>query len=399
MRLGLERISALLEELEQSAGATRRDPRRGHERQVVDRALRRGGADGVRPAHGRIPLAARRRLGRARADRRPARSAPPRSRSPSIACRRRRAPSRRSLGEGPTQFEALTAAAFLVLAEGGVEACVVEAGLGGRHDATRVDQRPRRRAHERRPRPPARARRHARADPGREARRARAAAPRSASASWTTRSTRRPPQLAEAGGRDAASASPPGRGTACRCPPPTCATTPRSRCASPSCCSRRARSTASAAEAALAASRAARPPRVDRRDACDPARRRAQRRGRGGAGAGARRRAGRAPPARRAWWRCRTTSRSRRCSGRSRRPWMRSWPRPAGTRVTPAPCRRRRSPTRRARPASPTSTAEPEPVSALSRVRESARAREARSSSPDRSTCSSVCVPAALEAR
>ena len=43
-----------------------------------------------------------------------------------------------SLGEGPTQFEALTAAAFLVLAEGGVEACVVEAGLGGRHDATRV---------------------------------------------------------------------------------------------------------------------------------------------------------------------------------------------------------------------------------------------------------------------
>ncbi|HET6173967.1 MAG TPA: hypothetical protein VFD90_15260 [Gaiellales bacterium] len=43
-----------------------------------------------------------------------------------------------SLGEGPTQFEALTAAAFLALAEAGVEACVVEAGLGGRHDATRV---------------------------------------------------------------------------------------------------------------------------------------------------------------------------------------------------------------------------------------------------------------------
>jgi dihydrofolate synthase/folylpolyglutamate synthase len=43
-----------------------------------------------------------------------------------------------SLGEGPTQFEALTAAALLVLAEAGVEAAVVEAGLGGRHDATRV---------------------------------------------------------------------------------------------------------------------------------------------------------------------------------------------------------------------------------------------------------------------
>ena len=44
----------------------------------------------------------------------------------------------REHGEGPTQFEALTAAAFFVLAEAGVEACVVEAGLGGRHDATRV---------------------------------------------------------------------------------------------------------------------------------------------------------------------------------------------------------------------------------------------------------------------
>ena len=44
----------------------------------------------------------------------------------------------RALGEGPTQFEALTAAAFYVLAEAGVEACVIEAGLGGRHDATRV---------------------------------------------------------------------------------------------------------------------------------------------------------------------------------------------------------------------------------------------------------------------
>ena len=44
----------------------------------------------------------------------------------------------RELGEGPTQFEALTAAAFFVLAQAGVEACVVEAGLGGRHDATRV---------------------------------------------------------------------------------------------------------------------------------------------------------------------------------------------------------------------------------------------------------------------
>ena len=151
----------------------------------------------------------------------------------------------REHGEGPTQFEALTAAAFFVLAEAGVEACVVEAGLGGRHDATRVVNAPRRRADERRPRPPARARRHARGDPGREARRARARrralrrrrrrrALRAARPSWP-----RPPARP-------ASASPPARGRGCRSRPPTCATTPRSRSASPSCGSRRARSIASA---------------------------------------------------------------------------------------------------------------------------------------------------------
>jgi dihydrofolate synthase/folylpolyglutamate synthase len=39
---------------------------------------------------------------------------------------------------GATQFEALTAAAFADLAAGGVAAAAVEAGLGGRHDATNV---------------------------------------------------------------------------------------------------------------------------------------------------------------------------------------------------------------------------------------------------------------------
>ena len=39
---------------------------------------------------------------------------------------------------GATQFEALTAAALLAFAEAGVDAAVVEAGLGGRHDATNV---------------------------------------------------------------------------------------------------------------------------------------------------------------------------------------------------------------------------------------------------------------------
>jgi dihydrofolate synthase/folylpolyglutamate synthase len=39
---------------------------------------------------------------------------------------------------GATQFEALTAAALLAFAEAGVDVAVVEAGLGGRHDATNV---------------------------------------------------------------------------------------------------------------------------------------------------------------------------------------------------------------------------------------------------------------------
>jgi dihydrofolate synthase / folylpolyglutamate synthase len=39
---------------------------------------------------------------------------------------------------GATQFEALTAAALVAFADAGVDAAVVEAGLGGRHDATNV---------------------------------------------------------------------------------------------------------------------------------------------------------------------------------------------------------------------------------------------------------------------
>ncbi len=46
----------------------------------------------------------------------------------------------RTLAEGDrvTQFEALTAAAYWALARAGVEAAVIEAGLGGRYDATSV---------------------------------------------------------------------------------------------------------------------------------------------------------------------------------------------------------------------------------------------------------------------
>jgi dihydrofolate synthase/folylpolyglutamate synthase len=44
----------------------------------------------------------------------------------------------RPSAEGATQFEVLTAAALAEFAEGGVDAAVVEAGLGGRWDATNV---------------------------------------------------------------------------------------------------------------------------------------------------------------------------------------------------------------------------------------------------------------------
>ncbi len=74
---------------------------------------------------------------------------------------------------GATQFEAVTAAALAEFAGREVDVAVVEAGLGGRHDATNVLRRRGRPAHERRPRPHRRAGRDARGDRGREARRRR----------------------------------------------------------------------------------------------------------------------------------------------------------------------------------------------------------------------------------
>ena len=64
--------------------------------------------------------------------------------------------------QGATQFEALCAAAFAEFAARGVGVAVVEAGLGGRLDATNVLAQPGRPAHERRPRAHRRARRDAR---------------------------------------------------------------------------------------------------------------------------------------------------------------------------------------------------------------------------------------------
>lgn len=46
------------------------------------------------------------------------------------------------LSEPPTRFEALTALAFLAFANAGLDAAVIEVGLGGRYDATNVLERP-----------------------------------------------------------------------------------------------------------------------------------------------------------------------------------------------------------------------------------------------------------------
>ncbi len=47
-----------------------------------------------------------------------------------------------ALRVGATQFESVTAAALVAFADGGVDVAVVEAGLGGRHDATNVLRAP-----------------------------------------------------------------------------------------------------------------------------------------------------------------------------------------------------------------------------------------------------------------
>ena len=77
-------------------------------------------------------------------------------------------------GDRVTQFEALTAAAYAELAAAGVEVAVVEAGLGGRWDATNVIDAAGRGADERRPRAHALARADDRRHRAREARRRRA---------------------------------------------------------------------------------------------------------------------------------------------------------------------------------------------------------------------------------
>ncbi len=116
MRPGLERVSALLDALGRPQDGFRVGPRRRHQRQVLDDAVRSRGPARPRPALRGLPLAAHHRVLRACARRRRA------GRGGRVrACRaaragRDRAAAANDLGE-TTQFEVLTVAALLALAE------------------------------------------------------------------------------------------------------------------------------------------------------------------------------------------------------------------------------------------------------------------------------------------
>ena len=140
MRFGLERMRRLLTVLGSPQERFRAVHVVGTNGKSTHGALHRRDARGARRQDRRLPLAApddvRRAHPRRRQRPRPARSSAPRSSAPPTAAAKvdRTSPD----GERVTQFELLTAAAFDELARRGVEVAVVEAGLGGRYDATNV---------------------------------------------------------------------------------------------------------------------------------------------------------------------------------------------------------------------------------------------------------------------
>ena len=140
MRFGLERMHRLTTALGHAAAPLRPGPRRRQQRQVLDGPLHRRAPRAPRPAHRQLHLAAPRPLPRADRGGGGGRSPPTASPPPSSAPPRPPSSSSAPQPEGDrvTQFEALTAAAFHELAASGVEVAVVEAGLGGRYDATNV---------------------------------------------------------------------------------------------------------------------------------------------------------------------------------------------------------------------------------------------------------------------
>ena len=140
MRFGLDRMRRLMTVLDSPEAALPNDPRGRHQRQVLDHAHDRRDPRAPRAAHRLLPLAApgllhrahpgRRARHRRRRVRRRDRSAPRggRARQPHARRGRSRDPVRAAHRRGPVGARRASE----------VEVGVVEAGLGGRYDATNV---------------------------------------------------------------------------------------------------------------------------------------------------------------------------------------------------------------------------------------------------------------------
>ena len=156
-----------------AAAPVRVDPRGRDQRQVLDGAVLRRDPRAPRAAHRQLHLAAPELL--PRADRGGGGAGAARPTSPLRWSVSRTPPSSSTAPRTPddrvTQFEALTAAAYHELARRGVEVAVIEAGLGGRYDATNVIPSKVQALTSRRPRAHALARPHGRRHRRGEARR------------------------------------------------------------------------------------------------------------------------------------------------------------------------------------------------------------------------------------
>ncbi len=139
MRFGVERMQAADGSSGQPAAPLRRDPCRRHERQVLDDADDRRDPARARRARGAYLsphlIAFNERVRVDDADITPQTFADALQEAAAAA---QQLDAAHEPDDHVTQFELLTAAGYVALAAAGVEVGVIEAGLGGRYDATNV---------------------------------------------------------------------------------------------------------------------------------------------------------------------------------------------------------------------------------------------------------------------
>ena len=142
MRFGLDRMRAHDDRARLARAGLRHDPGARHQRQDLDHADDRRDPRPPRAAHRRLHLSASDRLPRTGPDRRARarrrRPSAPRSRAPTAPPSRSTARSARTTTSRSSNCS--TAAALWEMARREVQVGVVEAGLGGRYDATSVVQ-------------------------------------------------------------------------------------------------------------------------------------------------------------------------------------------------------------------------------------------------------------------